>query len=117
MASKTFTVRGHKMRTTSQRRFIVVRVTTDQWAVMDTVVSHAGNTFHQIARDWRGVPMVFDVEADAVATRTGDQVVKVWSSAGAVIEKRSDSLTTARQQASRIGRGCIVIDSTTGEEV
>lgn len=112
----TFTVRGHKLRSASTRRFLVVRIKSDAWAVMNIQTSSWGHDFHQVAFDGRGFRMVFATEAEAIEACGDDQVVKVWSTAGATVEKRSDSVTTARAHASRIG-GCVVIDTATGEEI
>lgn len=112
----TFTVRGHKIRSASIRRFLVVRVKTDAWAVMDTVDTAWGSTYHEVAKDPRtGFRMIYKTEAEAEAARGEGQVVKVWSKAGATVEKRSDSFATAKSHASRIG-GCVIVDTTTGEE-
>lgn len=113
----TFTVRGHKVRSASMRRFIVVKVTTDKWAVMDEITTASGYTYHEVAREERtGFRRIFTTEAEAVEACGAGQTVKVWSKAGATVEKRSDAAATARAHASRIG-GCVVIDTTTGEEI
>lgn len=115
--SKTFTVRGHKVRSASMRRFIVVRVTTDKWAVMDEVVDPKyGYPFERVASDTRGFRMIFGTEAEAVEACGTGQVVKRWSTAKAEIAKRSDSIATARSHALSVGGG-VVIDTVTGEEV
>ena len=114
MTAKTFTIRGHKVRSASMRRFIVVRVTSDKWAVMDEITDATGYSYDEVATAASGFRAIFATEA--VEACGAGQKVKVWSKAGATIEKRSDSIAVARGYASRIG-GCVVVDTTTGEEV
>jgi hypothetical protein len=91
--SATFTVRGHKIRTASQRRYIVAIVQPRERTV--TVAQ------------WNGEAMV---------------PAQVVVPAGARIHKRSDSIATARQHAQRYGYQtggsfAVVVDTATGSEV
>lgn len=93
MPTTTFTVRGHKVRSASQRRYIVVIVQPR------------------------------DREAFVQERRNGEWVTEpITVPAGARVHKRSNSVATAHQHASRYGfptggNFAVVIDTVTGEEV
>lgn len=113
----TFTVRGHKVRSASTRRYLVFVVKRDRWCVQDEVAAPSGYTYHEVARDpVTGFRAIFETEAEAVAKCGPGQRVAQWSKAGAQIFKRSDSYQTARRHALSVGGG-VVIDASTGEEI
>ena len=115
----TFTVQGHKLRSASTRRFLVVKVKRDRWAVMEPVVQGAyGRTYNEVVRDERtGFRAIFDTHAEAVQAVTHpNQTVEVWSVAGAEVVKRSDSYETARRHALSVAGG-VVLDTTNGEVI
>lgn len=98
MPSTTITVRGFKVRSASQRRYIVI------------VVRPEGYDFHT----QRYAPETGSFEPQTIRIK-----------AGAFVCKRSDSIETARKHArdhndygvSRARSFAVVVDSTTGQEV
>jgi hypothetical protein len=110
----TFTVQGHKLRSASTRRFLVVKVKEDAWGVFNVETDNAhGYAYERLAVE-RGFRQIFKTEAEAVAAARPGQIVKPWSKAGAEVVKRSDSYETARRHALSFG-GAVVLDTSTGE--
>lgn len=93
--TRKFTVRGHKMQTASQRRFVVVHVRAED----------------------------ITVTADSEAHRIFQRPVGTFV-AFADIVKRTDSIATARTFAQRqrqrhvgVGVKTVIVDTVTGQEV
>ena len=117
MASRTFTVRGHKIRTTSQRVFAVVAVreesiTAERWQGFEDGVVVRSEMGRSTAEWW--------LSQDAARSISPKMVTFV---AFAEIIKRSDSFATAnRVKESQVGKHgpgtvVVVVNTDTGEEV
>lgn len=115
MASTTFTVRGHKVRTQSHFRYQIVclreaPLTVEVWDGLqdgETVRRGMGRT----TAEW----WLSEGITRSISPRPETYV------AYARIEGRSDSYTRAKERAARMSAGpggvVVVIDATTGEEV
>jgi hypothetical protein len=117
MSSRTFTVRGHKIRTTSNRRYAVVAareeaITAEVWNGFEdgrVIRRHMGRS---TAEWWVG--------QDVARSISPERVTYV---AFAEIIKRSDSYATAvKVKESRVGNHgpgtvVVVVDTDTGQEV
>lgn len=117
MASRTFTVRGHKIRTTSNRQFAVIAVreepvTVEVWDGYEDGVKTRTTMGRTTAEWWLGQDV-----ARSISPRKATYV------AFAETIKRSDSIVTAMKVASREAGShgpatvVVVIDTFTGEEV
>lgn len=121
MASRTFTVRGHKIRTTSQRVFAVVAV-REEPITMDVYTGFRTASYGEYA-----ARTFYSADAAESAVRCGS-VERIEVSRGtfvafAEIIKRSDSYATATKVKEREvgkhgpGTKVVIVDTTTGEEV
>src|SRR4249920_1258430 len=117
MPSRSFTVRGHKIRTQSQRRFVVVAVreesiTVEVWRGFENGQVVRSSMSRSTAEWWLGQDVARSISP------TNETYV-----AFAEIIKRSDSYATAtRVKESQVGKHgpgtmVVVIDTTTGEEI
>lgn len=107
MTARTFTVRGIKMRTSSNRRFVVV-VARAEDVVVDAERVVATRTFSRVSDR--------QICSASITERRAERYV-----AFSTIVARSDSVETARRRARQHGAGpgsfVAVVDTTTGEEV